>query len=345
MSRRTLTLLLASLLALALTGAAVGTPVPYVALGPGPTYNTLGDVEGTPVIAITGTEVFPTDGHLDLTTVGVDPSLTLLEALRGWFDRDLAVVPRDVVYPPDKTDEQVNEENAASMVASQSSAVTAAARQLGFDTFRVTVREVAAGSPSDGRLEVGDVLLTVDSAPVADEAGLRAAITAAGVGAALEVGYQRGGTRGVATVTTRSSGGDEPRPVIGITPAEAPADLPFEVDITLEEVGGPSAGLMFALGILDKLGKASLTGGKYVAGTGEITSDGTVGPIGGITQKLIAARGKGADVFLVPQDNCAEASVRPPSGLLLLRVASLSDALTGLEAVRRGTAPELCSAP
>ena len=344
MSRSTSTLLLATLLAAALTGAAVATPVPYVALGPGPTYDTLGEVDGTPVIDIEGTRTFPTDGHLDLTTVGVQPQLTLLEALRGWFDRDLAVVPRETVYPPDKTTEQVDEENVQSMQRSQNSAVTAAARQLGYATVTVTVAAVSAGSPSQGRLREGDVLVSVDGEPLADEAALRAAITGAGVGATLRLGYERGGEPGTAAITTAASPDDPARPVIGIEPAESVGDLPFEVDITLEEVGGPSAGLMFSLGILDKLGEASLTGGRYIAGTGEITSDGTVGAIGGITQKLIAARAKGAVAFLVPAANCAEAVVRPPSGLALVRVERLAGALEELEAVREERTPTLCAA-
>ena len=341
MSRRTLTLLLANLFAIVLTGAAVATPVPYVALGPGPTYNTLGDVDGTPVIDIEGTQVFPTDGHLDLTTVGVQPSLTLLEALRGWFDRDLAVVPRDVVYPPGKTSAEVNAENTASMVRSQSTATTAAARQLGIKTVRVEVGAVADGSPAAGRLAPGDVLVSVDGSPVTDEARLRALITEGGVGRVLPVRYERKGVAATTTITTAGSAEDASRPVIGITPVGV---LPFTVDISLEEVGGPSAGLMFTLGILDKLGAGSLTGGTFIAGTGEITADGLVGPIGGIPQKLIAARAKGAVAFLVPEGNCAEAATRAPAGLALLKVATLAEALKGLEALRTGGSPVLCDA-
>ena len=342
MSRRTLTLLLASLLALGLTGAAVATPVPYVALVPGPTYNTLAAIDGEQVIAITGREVFPTDGHLDLTTVGVQNQLTLFEALQGWFSRDEAVVPRDVVYPPDKTTDQVNAENAESMVRSQNSAVTAAARELGFETVEVSVAEIGEGSPSQGRLKVGDVLRTVGGEPVLDEAGLIAAVRSAGVGAAVKIGYVRAGVDGVATITTAAATDDATRAIIGIQPAEKALDLPFKVDITLEQVGGPSAGLMFALGILDKLDRASLTGGEFIAGTGEISANGAVGPIGGITQKLIASRRKGAVVFLVPAANCAEALRRPPAGLILAEVATLDDALAALEAVRAGRQPELC---
>ena len=348
MSRRTLTLLLASVLALILTGAAVAAPVPYVALGPGPTFNTLGDVKigkvTEPVITIEGRKTFPVDGHLDLTTVGVNPDLTLLQALRGWFDRDLAVVPRDVVYPPGRTDAQVDAENAASMRQSQSSAALAAARQLGFPIARVTVKDFSPNSPAAGRLEAGDVLTTLDGTRLRDAADLRALVGGGKVGQIRRIGYLRKGAPGSVEVTTGRSGGDgEKRPVIGVLTAEEPVALPFTVEISLEEVGGPSAGLMFALGIVDKLNSLSLTAGKYIAGTGEITAEGTVGPIGGITQKLIAARAKGAVAFLVPAANCKEAALRPPAGLTLVKVSSLSTALDGLAALRSGAAPASCT--
>ena len=346
MSRRTLTLLLASLLVVVLTGGAVSAQVPYVALGPGPTYNTLGEVDGTDVIVVDGRRTFPTEGRLDLTTVGVTTRLTLLEALRDWFDRDLAVVPRDVVYPPGKSDEQVNAENTAAMQASQNSAVTAAARELGLRVSAVSVAALADGSPAAGLLEVDDLLLSVDGTAVRDAAELRALITAGGVGQTRAIGYERAGVPGTAQVVTRGSDveGREVA-VIGVSTTEEPVELPFEIDITLEEVGGPSAGLMFSLGILEKLGEASLTGGRYIAGTGEITASGEVGPIGGIPQKLVAAQAKGVEVFLVPADNCAEALLRPPPDLPLVRVETLASALTALEAIERGDEPILCSSP
>ena len=344
MSRRTLTLLLASLLAVVLTGGAVGAQVPYVELGPGPTYNTLGRIDGTDVITIEGRESFPTEGRLDLTTVGVQPSLTLLEALRGWFDRDVAVVPRDVVYPPGQTNEQVNAENTESMQRSQSNAATAAARQLGLRVSTVSVAEIGAESPARGRLETGDVLVSIDGTPLRDAADLRALITAGAVGDVREIGYERNGLAAITQVTTASAEVEgQQLPVIGIMTTEEPLDLPFDVDISLEEVGGPSAGLMFTLGILEKLGEASLTGGRYIAGTGEISASGEVSPIGGIPQKLVAAKAKGVDAFLVPAGNCAEAMLRPPSGLPLIRVATLQQALDGLKALEQDKQPLLCS--
>jgi Lon-like protease len=344
-SRRTLTLLLASVLSVVLSAGAVSARVPYVALGPGPTYDTLGEVDGEPLLQIEGRPTFPTEGRLDLTTVGVQPRLTLLQALDGWLDRDRAVVPREVVYPPGKTDEEVDRETAEQMAASQNSAVSAAARQLGFRTADVLVEGVAAGAPADGRLREGDVLRTVDGRPLRDAADLRNAVASGEVGDVVRVGFERDGRSGAVELRTEASEDDgEPRPVIGVVTREDPVDAPFEVEITLEDVGGPSAGLMFALGILDKLGEPSLTGGQYIAGTGEITAQGEVGPIGGISQKLVAAKAKGVDAFLVPAGNCAEAVQNAPSGLPLLQVGSLGQALTGLEALREGEQPELCPA-
>ena len=348
MSRRTLTLLLASVLAGLLTAATVVAQVPYIALGPGPTFNTLGEVEGKPLLVIEGRPTFPTKGHLDLTTVSVTPkrgTLTLLEALQGWFDRESAVVPSEVVYPPGQTEEEVEERTAQQMEVSQSSAVSAAARHLGLRTAHVSVQEVPSDSASAGLLEVGDVLRTVDGRPLRDAADLRNAIADAEVGDAVRIGYERDGRSGSVAIRTRMAEVDgEQRPVIGIVTQEEPVDAPFDVTITLEEVGGPSAGLMFALGILDKLGESSLTGGRYIAGTGEITAQGAVGPIGGISQKLIAAKDKGADAFLVPEGNCAEAVLNAPAGLPLVEVASLGQALAALEALRAGDSPELCAA-
>ena len=343
MSRRTLTLLLASVLALVLTTGAATARVPYVALGPGPTYNTLGEVDKTPVLIINGRQSFPTDGHLDLTTVGVKPQLTLVQALQGWFARDLAVVPREVVYPPGKTDDEVDEDNAAAMTASQSDATTAAARHLGFKVAEVLVKEVPEGSPARGVLETGDVLTRVGDVEVQDGTELRALISQGRIGDAVRIGYVRDGEPATSEVRTVASSDDGPRrPVIGVSTQSKPVKAPFDVKISLENVGGPSAGLMFTLGILDKLDEPSLTGGKYIAGTGEIDADGTVGPIGGIQQKLIAAKRKRAVAFLVPERNCAEAVVRPPSGLPLIKVGSLTEALAALEAVRRGEEPVRC---
>lgn len=342
MSRRTPTLLLSGVLAVVLTAGASAAPVPYVAYQPGPTFDTLGEVDGTPVIQVEGREVFPTDGRLDLTTISLRSQLTLTEAVVGWLRRDRAVVPRELVFPPGETDDEVRMRNAERLIASETAATTAALRQLGIPfSVQVEVGAVQPGLPADGRLQEGDVLVSLDGRPVEGSEQLRDRIAELDPGTSLTVGYVRGGSREEVELTTAEPPSGDARSVIGVQLAEVP-EYPFDVTITLRDVGGPSAGLLFALGILDKLGPESLTGGMYVAGTGEITTEGTVGAIGGIPQKIAAAAAKGADVFLVPDGNCAEAAATAPDGIRLVRVATLQDALDGLEALREGGTPPGC---
>jgi Lon-like protease len=340
--RRTSTLLLSGAFTLLLTVGASVAKVPYVAYQPGPTYDTLGEVGGTPVIAVDGRETFPTDGQLDLTTVSVRSDLTLAEALRGWFDRDQAVVPRELVFPPGQTTDEVRRRNEERKLESESVATTAALRELGIPfTTTVRVQGVEKGLPAEGRLEPDDVLTAIDGRPVESSQGVRDAISGTEPGTEVRISFERAGEPGEAVLTTASPESGEARSIIGVLLAEEP-QFGFTIRITLQDVGGPSAGLMFALGIIDKLGPESLTGGRYVAGSGEIRPDGTVVPIGGIAQKVVAARDRGAEVFLVPEANCEQARERSPEGLLLVRVGSLDDALQALRALDEDERPPTC---
>ena len=339
MSRRTLTLLLSGLLAVVLTAGASAATVPYVAYQPGPTFDTLGEVDGTPVIQVSGREVFETEGRLDLTTISLRSQLTLTEAVVSWLRRDRAVVPRELVFPPGQTDDEVRQRNAERLIASETAATTAALRQLGVPfTVQVRIDAVQPGLPAEGKLQEGDVVTSVDGEPVGGSEDLRDRVSTRDPGTSLRVGYLRDGAEQQAELVTAAPPSGDARSVIGVQLAEV-AEYPFEVDITLKDVGGPSAGLMFALGILDKLGPESLTGGLYIAGTGEISTEGDVGAIGGISQKIAAAEAKGADAFLVPEGNCAEAAGSAPEGIRLVRVETLQGALDALATLREGGAP------
>ena len=341
-SRRALTLLLASVLAVALAVAGGTQTVPYVALTPGPAFNTLGSVGGTPVLSITGRATYPTQGSLDLTTVSVKDQITLFEALWGWMSPSEAVVPREVVFPPDQTQQQADTQNTALMRQSQDDATTAALHELGVPSqTTVEVETVAAGAPAARALRTGDVLRTVDGQKVTTSASLRVLISKHTPGQTVRIGYTRAGSAATATVATIASTDTPRRAIIGITPREV-SSFPVKVSIMLKDVGGPSAGLMFALGIIDKLGPGSLTAGRDVAGTGEITADGKVGPIGGIAQKMLGAKKQHATVFLSPADNCAEAKANKPAGLTLVRVTTLKDALAALAVLRAGGTPPSC---
>lgn len=339
MLRRGLTVFVGAILALLLSLGMALLPVPYVALGPGPTVNTLGSRDGHEIVTITGTPTSTSKGHLNLTTVSVSPDLNLGNALVGWLDGTVAVVPREVVYPPGETRQQVNKENAQAFKDSQTSAETAALRKLGYPV-EVTVSKIAPGSPSTGKLAVGDVLTSVDGVAVTSGTKLRALLATKQSTQTVTIGYQRGKAAGKASVTL-ARGGDDGRPLLRIeTKDDQPH--PFKVSFDLDRIGGPSAGLMFALAVIDKVKPEDLTGGKFIAGTGEIDDDGNVGPIGGISQKMVAARRAGATTFLVPADNCLEARGNAPDGLQLARVQTLDEALEALTDVRAGRAPRAC---
>jgi PDZ domain-containing protein len=203
----------------------------------------------------------------------------------------------------------------------------------------VSVAAVTAGGPSEGRLKAGDVLVSVDGKAVTGADELRRLISARTPGRTVVIGYRRAGKAASVTLGTVATPDAAHRAIVGIQVVPV---FPVKVDIQLKDVGGPSAGLMFALGILDKLQPGSLTGGRVVAGTGEIAQDGKVGAIGGVAQKMRGATRAGASVFLVPSANCVEAKRTRPDGLRLIRVSTLTDALASLKSLREGGTPPTC---
>lgn len=334
MKRRGLTVFLGAILASLLMWQVAQADVPYVVLGPGPTFDTLGKDPGknTPVIEVTGKETSDSKGQLRMVTVGVESQSDILSVLRAWWSKDEAVVPRELIYPPGQTEQQVEESNKQDFAASQSSAETAALKELGYPV-RVAVKEVAADGASAGKLAPGDLITMVDGQPVTSTEKLLELVRAKPAGTALKVTRERAGQTGVVEIATKAGEGGQPR--IGVT-AEDQQPHPFTLQIHLDDVGGPSAGLMFALGIIDKLTPADLTGGKVIAGTGTIDDNGVVGPIGGIPQKLVGAKEAGAKYFLVPADNCAEAKANAVDGLTMTKVSSLDEGLAALTAIRDG---------
>ncbi len=319
-------------------GAAV--PVPYVAQVPGPTFNTLGEVEGEPIISVEGRERTEAEGELVLTTVGVSRAgLRMVEAVQGWFDGEVSVVPEETVYPPGRSEQETRDANRQAFLTSEEAAEVAALAELGYPV-KVVVRGLSDDSPAEGELQEGDAIESVGGRPTPDLATLDAVLQSIPGGTTVPVAYTRLGQPGTATVTTRAAD-DREGSLLGVLVREQPA-APFDVDIAVEDVGGPSAGLMLTLGILDLVGDTDLTGGATVAGTGTIDANGEVGPIGGIQLKMIAAEGIGAELFLVPADNCADALAAPQPGLTLARVSDLDQAMTALEDFRAGRTPQPC---
>lgn len=318
-------------------GAAV--PVPYVAQVPGPTFDTLGDVDGKPIISVEGRDRNQTDGELVLTTVGVSRAgLSLVEAVQGWFDSEVSVVPEETVYPPGRSEQETRDANRQAFLTSEEAAEAAALAELGYPV-KVVVRGLSDDSPAEGQLQEGDAIESVAGRPTPDLATLDAVLASIPGGTTVPVAYTRLGQPGTAMVTTRAA--DDEGSLLGVLVQAQPA-APFDVDIAVGDVGGPSAGLMLSLGILDLVGDTDLTGGATVAGTGTIDATGKVGPIGGIQLKMIAAQEIGAELFLVPADNCADALAAPQPGLTLARVSDLDQALTALGDFRAGRTPQSC---
>jgi Lon-like protease len=338
MKRRGATVLLGAVITALLSIGVFAAPIPYVILGAGPTVNTLGQENGKDVIQVSGRPTSTSAGQLRLTTVGVHPDAKLLPAVYGWFSNDEAVVPRELVYPPGKTEKEVEQDNAEDFQASQTSAETAALRELGYPV-QVVVKSVDPAGPGDGRLRAGDVISSVDGEQVQTAAGLVDLIQRKPAGSRLAIGYVRSGAPATTTVTSAASNGGKPR--IGVS-IDQQQPHPFSITFNVGDIGGPSAGLMFALGIIDKLRPEDLTGGKVVAGTGTIDDAGRVGPIGGIPQKLVGAKKAGAAAFLVPAENCAEAVRNAQPDLPLIRIGTLDEALDALDALRGGRQPAHC---
>ena len=321
-------------------------PAPYVIDKPGPVFNTLGSTDAVgqhtkddvPLISITGEPVYPTKGSLDLLTVSQvgNPSQrpNWLGVIEAWFDKSAAVIPIDKAFPPEVTQKEVAAESEAAMVNSQQDAIAAALTHLGYDfLISVSVVSVPDDSPSAGILKAGDGVETVNGTAVHSITELRDALQKNGAGKPATLGITRDGAARTVTVTPTTIGDTV---VAGIN-VKMEYRFPFDVEIQLDKVGGPSAGMMFALGIIDKLTPGALQGGQDVAGTGTIDPSGTVGPIGGIQQKLYGAQRAGARWFLAPQANCSEVRGHVPDGLTVFAVKTLDDAMKALDAIRTGS--------
>jgi PDZ domain-containing protein len=350
-TRRGWTLIISGGVTAGLIAVAFLMPVPFVKLAPGPTFNVIGQKDGTDVISITGTETFPVSGTLDMTTVlesgGPRGGLTFVDAIASWLDPADAVVPRELIFPDDVTGEQVRERQAMLFSTSESNAVAAAMTYL--DRPLITQNVVTAvyeGTPADGVLLPKDEIVSINGVEVKKVPEVVDAVRSEPIGTTFEFVVRRDG------VEVDGAMQDDVETTVSVTSAENPDDAgvpyigigvgayysaEFPIDFTLEDVGGPSAGLMFATGIVDKLTPDDLVAGEHIAGTGTIEPDGTVGPIGGIRQKLAGARNAGATLFLMPADHCTEAAGHIPDGLTVTPVTTLSE---GIDAIRAYTAGE-----
>jgi PDZ domain-containing protein len=342
-SARSSTLSLAVLATLLLVAALVFVPVPYAIGSPGPTQDTLGAQRGTPLIKVNGTPTYRSTGQLRMTTVGYGGGpgypVTVPMVLRAWLSGSQVVSPVESVFPATSTQAEIDKENSAEMISSQENASVAALEELGYPVpARLVVAGTVTSTGAVGVVNKGDVVVALQGTPVTTYTELVKALSVIPPGQPVTLGIERAGVPQSVQVVTGSRKGGGSQLGVFIDPKFR---LPVDVTIKIEDIGGPSAGTMFALGIIDKLTPADEANGVVIAGTGTMAVDGTVGPIGGIRLKLAGARRDGATWFLAPADNCAEVVGHVPAGLRVVKVATLHQARRAVTAIGAGTGGSL----
>ena len=335
-TKQTWTAAVSALLFVALAAVVSLVPVPFVSWSAGATVNLFEPDDGQPRVDIQGITTYPTTGQLRLTTVSVtraDSKLTLPEALLSYWLSAREVLPRDAVFPAGASVDDIRAREAQMMDTSQSAAVAAGLRAAGKKVVEYPmVVGVSNGSPADGRLKPGDFILRVDNKVVNTTEAVRAAINAHQVGDAIMFTVLRERQQHNETITSVASNADPTTPVVGINLTVGYFYAPSVTFRISGDIGGPSAGLVFALAVYDAITPDNLIDGRSVAGTGTITGDGTVGGIGGIQEKVAGAEAAGSTVFLVPAVNCAD--VRGlATAVRLVRVATLAEAIEALNAL------------
>lgn len=347
LTRWNVALLVAFFLGLAVVVLGSVVRLPYAIVSPGPTFNALGQEnlggKQQPVITVQGLPTYPTSGSLRFLTVvisgGPGHPVDAWDLLGAWVDPARDVFPVDQLFDPKADEQQVAEESAVEMEGSQEEAKAVALRAIGKTVpTHILVASVLPTSKAKGILEAGDELVSVQGTAAKDPDAVRAALQRVepGQDATIEV-RRKGATR---TLTVPTIAGANGRTAIGVM-LGLKHDFPATVTINAGDVGGPSAGLMFALAIYDKLTPGSLTSGHQIAGTGTIDDAAKVGPIGGIRQKLQAADSAGADYFLAPAGNCAEVVGHVPDGLQVVKVGTFDEALAAVRGIAAGRAAAL----
>jgi PDZ domain-containing protein len=352
--KRRVWVVVASVVAAVVGAVAVGgafVSLPYVLIRPGSATR----VER--VVDVEGARTYNDDGSVLFLTVSVLDSPNAYTALSGWLDDDIDVLTEDEFFG-DRTPEEDEEINRIAMTDSQIVATKVGLERLGYSVpvQEYVVAGIEKGSPADGELQPEDAITAIDGVPVSMVPDLGAAVRARPPGDPVTFTLTRTKEKKktqkekeerrreelTLTLATRATpeGPNEGQAQVGIFSAPT-FDFPVDVKIDTGSVGGPSAGLAFVLTILDELSPGELTGGDKVAVTGTIELDGAVGPVGGVAQKAVAARRAGAELFLVPEAEAAEARGHS-DGLEIVGVRDLDEAL---RALRRAGGDPLPASP
>lgn len=318
-------------------------PAAFAIGGPGPTFDTLGEKDGEPLVEISGEPTYDSTGELRLTTVSVSDAgeapFTMGRVLAGWVSPQEYVVPRELVFGTPEEADQVAEQSRADWITSQESATVAALEALGQPVPAViTVAEVPSDSNALGHLGADDIIVAIDGTDIETYDELADAMAGKTPGDPVTVTVVREGDRVDETFDTSDDGSGNA--IMGIY-VDPQFDLPIDVTVQIDSVGGPSAGLMFSLGIMDKLTAVDELDGARVAGTGTISANGDVGPIGGIPMKMWGAHDAGSEYFLAPIENCDEVVGNIPDGLSVFSVDTLDDAYDAIVAIGKGATEAL----
>lgn len=313
--------------------------------GPGPTFNTLGEFEGKEIVSVDGAATHPTTGQLNMTTVAVRSNMTLAQTLNRWLVEGDTLISLKDLYPEGMSEQEVNELNQHAFAQSENSATFAALNYLNYP-LQVEVADVVKDAPVAGEMQAGDIIDSINNNTVRTPVEVVHAVRDHKPGDTLNVGFTRDGQQRDVNIKLESNPQDPDVAWLGVLLSPKTLDN-ISVDYNLENIGGPSAGMMFALAVVDKLTAEEITGGKYIAGTGTIEADGSVGPIGGITHKMKTVSEDGAEVFLAPADNCdevAHASKKDKGDMAIIKVNTLKDAVDGLKAYNEGKPYATCEA-
>jgi PDZ domain-containing protein len=315
-------------------------PVPFIKIAPGPLFNTVGKVNKIEIINISGVKTYESKGELNFTTVsetgGPYGRLALVDAVSSWLSPTEAVVPAADLYPENLDPELIKKENAKAFTSSQTNAIAAALTYLKIPVeATVVIESVVVGSASDGIIEPGDLILEVDENIIKTSADVVKFVQQKKPKDEISIKLNRSNVEKIVKVVAQELKSDITKASIGVSigPGIQP---PYDFKFGVQAVGGPSAGLMLSLGILDELTPDDLTKGKIIAGTGTINYLGEVGPIGGIRQKLAGAHKAGAQIFLAPIDNCVEIKASDYKGMPIIAVRNFADAVIAINVFTRG---------
>ena len=332
--------------------AAFLTPAPYVIESPGPVFNVLGTLDNHQIITVTGAKTYKTTGQLDALTVNErgtpNQRPSWGEVAAAYLNRDQVLIPMDQMFGTNTTTDQVNQMVTKMMLDSQRDAVAVALKKSGvsYESW-IAVDGIKKGSPSDGVFKPNDKIISVNGVLPKSLEDMTSTISKLN-GKPVSIELKRGAKLMAVEITpVKDAASGKWRVGLFISYRYK---FPFNVKVDLGSVTGPSAGMMFTLGIIEKLGPNHLTGGQHIAGTGTIDAAGNVGPIGGIQLKMKGASRAGAKFFLAPRENCDEIVGHIPAGMQVVTVQTIDDALRALAPLEAGkslptSTPLGCPAP